>query len=743
MAIEFSVSQARFIYNGGYQNFYQEITSELQNCDEFAMSVAFIRFSGLQLLLDVLKELEKKDVKGRILTSTYLNSTEPKALEALGRFTNIQTRIFVPSRDRGFHSKGYLFRKSDQHRVIIGSSNITQSALKSNVEWNVFNQQRSSDPFIKDVLHEFENQWGDERTKELSLVFLAEYRDYLSRLSKKLAGEETFEFDAARILPNRMQLEAMTKLERLRSHHESKALAIAATGSGKTYMAVFDSLQVRPARLLFVAHREDILIKAQQSFSNIIDTNHVTTGLFTGNHKDEADYLFCTVQTLQHHLADFAPNAFDYIIIDEAHHATSPGYRKILDYFKPSFLLGLTATPERTDDGDIYSLFDNNVAVEIRLRQALEWELVIPFHYFGITDISGIDYTNVDSEDIAAVAKLLMVGRRVDFVIEKMLHYGFDGEKRQALGFCATIEHSEFMAKEFNDRGIESISLSGAHNAEERTEAIARLASHGDSLQVIFSVDVFNEGIDIPSVNTILMLRPTESAIIFVQQLGRGLRKSDGKEFVTVLDFIGNHRKSFLMAIALMGGRHFDKDDLKVSVNSSFADIPGSTHINMDQIAKEQILAQLDAENFSSMKYLREEYFDFKTQFGGTIPRMLDYLKVDGAVDPLKFAKYAQTYLQFAAKVEQSESLTILLGNGSFQKILQFFSNLLPCKRIHDLVIANYLLSHNTISPSQASSEIAKYQEDPLMNTVMHAFTYLSQVHFDKGERKNFAGLLC
>jgi superfamily II DNA or RNA helicase len=736
------VDEPQFIHNFGYQNFYSELQDSLLSCNSFQMSVAFIRYSGIQLLLETFEELERRQIPGKILTSTYLNSTQPKALQALKRFSNIETKIYIPTKDRGFHSKGYIFNYNDKYKIVIGSSNITQCALKSNIEWNVRNYTAEQDAFTCDVQREFNSQWNDVKSKPLSDDFLDEYSKYLARLKDRIIPENAFEYESDKIEPNQMQTEAIVKLDRLRKNQETRALAIAATGSGKTYMAVFDVLQVKPKRLLFIAHREDILIKAKESFDRIIDTRYNTTGFFTGNKKEKADYVFSTIQTLQLHYELFEKTFFDYVIIDEAHHASSPSYGKVLSYFTPHFLLGLTATPERSDNGDIYSIFGNNIAVEIRLRQALQYELVAPFHYFGITEFNEISYDNVDIEDIAAIAKLLMIPRRVEYIIEKMDFYGHDGDKRKALGFCATVEHAQFMAKEFNNRGISSLWLSGESSITERTTAMKRLESDLDELQVIFTVDIFNEGIDVPSINTILMLRPTDSTIIFTQQLGRGLRRIPNKEFVTVLDFIGNHRKSFLMAIALMGTKQFDKDSLKVAVKNSFADIPGSSHIQMDEIARETILAQLENEKFFSLKYLKEEYRNFKHQIGDRIPMLVDYLKIDGAVDPLTFVYFSATYLQFVQKVEVNDEFSELLANTDFINILRFYSNMLPCKRPYEFVISRYLLSHDSITLEETLPELKKYLVQPNINTVLHSFGYLSQKFFDSGELKTFNGLL-
>lgn len=377
--------------------------------------------------------------------------------------------------------------------------------------------------------------------------------------------------------------------------------------------------------------------------------------------------------------------------------------RKILSYFKPNFLLGLTATPERSDNGDIYSIFDNNVAVEIRLRQAIEYNLICPFHYFGLTDAEGIDYSKIKvepgtSEYTEEIAKMLMVSHRVDYIIEKMKFYGHDADKPKVLGFCQTIKHAKYMAEEFNKRGIASVALSSEDNKsiDERIAFTKRLENDEDVLKVIFTVDLFNEGIDIPSVNTILMLRPTDSSIIFIQQLGRGLRKLQDKEFVTVLDFIGNYNKSFLMAIALNGKQNFDRDSLKLEVQTDFADLPNGTYIHMDKITKEQILRQLESEKFMSMKYMKESYLNFKHVCGGNMPMLVDYLKHDGSIDPIRFSQFNpkfKTYLEFVADMERDThpEFDLILQKESFKQFMRLLSFYSPVKRIEEFVIASVL----------------------------------------------------
>ncbi|MEK5175478.1 DEAD/DEAH box helicase [Heyndrickxia sp. FSL W8-0496] len=727
----------KLIVNSTKGNLLNELISSIRECERFSFSVAFINFSGLQLLLDAFKDFEEKGSKGRIITSTYLNFTESKALKRISDFDNIDLKVFVTDREIGFHTKAYIFEYTDHYKVIIGSSNITQSALKSNIEWNVEIILKDDEYFIKDVLKEYDLLWNSSQVADDD--FIKKYEDFLSKLTNNNLNQSIIYEHAEYIVPNRMQRRAMENLERIRSFGEEKALVIAATGTGKTYMSAFDVKSYEPKKLLFIVHREEILIKAKETFETLIPNLGVTFGLFTGNEKQkDADYVFTTIQTISRYFRDFDANEFDYMIIDEAHHATSPSYQTVLNHFKPKFLLGMTATPERGDHQNVFDLFDNNIALEVRLHEALEDELVIPFHYFGITDIDGIDLSDVNLDDINEITKRLKVNERVDFIVEKMNFYGFDGKKQKGLGFCASIEHAKYMAEEFNKRGYNSICLYGQHSPEERSYYIHKLEDNNDDLSFIFSVDIFNEGVDIPSVNTVLMLRPTDSPIVFIQQLGRGLRKHKSKSFLTVLDFIGNHNKTFLIAMALNGSRYYDKESLKVAVATGFANIPGCTHIQMDRISQERILSQIDQENFNSMKYLKEEYFEFKKMNQGHTPYLLiDYLKYDGAPDPVKFVNKEKTYLGFLAKVEKDNQLKSLLQDNDFENVLKELSSMLPIKRIYEFIVIKYLIRHETITIGEAKNEILKMVKFVDEDSIHHAFEYLNQDYYDSVQKKN------
>lgn len=724
----------RFITNSPNSNLLDEIKICLNECKKFYFSVAFVNFSGLQLLLDTFKELEDKGVSGNILTSTYLNFTEPRALDRIRKFNNIDLKVFVATKELGFHSKAYIFENEDNYKIIIGSSNITQRALKSNIEWNVMVISKKENKFVKEVIQEYLALW--DSTDIIDDEFLAKYEEVI-KAAKSHEKQKVIQFmDYEKIKPNSMQKRAIQNLKRLRDSGEDKALVIASTGTGKTYMSAFDVLEYMPNKVLFLVHREEILISSEATFKRLIKNKNKSTGLLTGTSKEmNVDYLFSTIQSMNNNMEKFKTDEFDYIIIDEAHHSSSPTYQRVMDYFKPKFLLGMTATPERCDGESIFDLFDNNVALEVRLHEALEEELVIPFHYFGITDIDEIDLSDVKIDDLSEIAKRLKVNERVDYIIEKMNFYGHDGDKRKCIGFCINIEHAEFMCEQFNSRGIKSVCLTGNDSPQERVKYINKLEADDDMLEVIFTVDIFNEGVDIPSVNTILMLRPTNSPIVFIQQLGRGLRKHESKEFLTVLDFIGNHNKAFLIAIALNGARYYDKDSLKVAVARQFGNVPGCTNIQMDRIAQERILEQLNNENFNTMAYLKEEYNEFKILNSGRVPyKLMDYIKFDGSPDPIKFIDKEKTYLGFVAKVEKDDRLKKLLENLNFEKILKELSTKLPIKRIYEYCIMKYLLSHESINLEQAKNEIHKYMESVNEESIHHSFRYLNQNYYDSGQ---------
>ena len=722
------------ITNNQTTNFYNHITKLLQECESFYFNVAFINFSGIQLLLDVFKDLEEKNIKGKILTSTYLNFTQTKALEKIKEFKNIELKIYDSNISNiGFHSKSYIFEFKDNYKIVIGSSNITSSAFKSNIEWNVKTVSKKDDKFLLDVLNEFETLW--KSSYQVDEEFLKEYEEFLKTQKKEFKS-----FSLNQIKTNFMQEKALEKLENLRNKGENKALIIAATGTGKTYLSAFDVKNFKAKTILFLVHRENILIKAKQSFEEILP--HINSfGLYTGNKKEQnKNYLFSTIQTMSSNFLEFSQDFFDYIIIDEAHHATSPSYKKILDYFKPKFLLGLTATSNRMDGNSIYEIFDENIALDIRLNDALEHNLIVPFHYYGISDIQSIDYENVDLTKIDLLAKLLSVNKRVDFIIDKMDFYSNSGKKRKVLAFCVSKEHCNFMSEEFNKKGINSTYLTSDESVLKREIEIEKLENENDSLEVIFTVDIFNEGIDIPSINMVLFLRPTNSPIVFVQQLGRGLRKYKNKEFLTVLDFIGNHKKAYLIALALVGNKMIDKESIKLSIENNFADFKNA-FICMDEISKNRILEQINKENFNQLKYLKEQYFEVKNILG-KVPTLVDYLQFEDVINPLKFVDESYSYIEFLAKVEDDKKLKELVLDENFIKAIRFVENELPIKRVYEFVILKYLLNNDFCDENIAFKILNKYLNRVDKETIIHSFLYLRQDFLDSAQKNRYLKLL-
>ncbi|GAB1476356.1 hypothetical protein MASR2M70_11900 [Bacillota bacterium] len=609
------------------------ILQELRQCEEFFFSVAFITNSGVASIVNTLQELDDgKKVKGKIITSQYQNFTEPTALKRLLQFKNIELKIVT---EDNFHAKGYIFRREGQYSFIIGSSNLTQAALSSNKEWNVKLTSLEDGLVMQNILKEFHNTF--DAATPVDDAYIEEYSKVYEGIRQAQKDFEESQGKASRanqiislkkINPNKMQIEALWALENLRNDEKDKALLVSATGTGKTYLSAFDAAKFAPKKLLFVVHRENIARAALESYRKIFG-NTRTMGLFTGKAKEiESDYLFSTIQTLSKDssLATFDKEAFDYIVIDEVHRSGAESYQKILRYFRPKFLLGMSATPERTDGYDILKHFDYNIAYEIRLHQALEENMLSPFHYYGVQEIE----INGKALDDKADFNRLVNKERVRHIIEKARFYGCDHGRVKGLIFCSRIEEARALSEEFNkpEYGYKTISLDGSSGEETREEAIKRLEQDEPEghLDYIFTVDIFNEGVDIPAVNQIIMLRPTQSAIIFVQQLGRGLRKILRKEYLTVIDFIGNYANNYLVPIALYGDRSYNKDTIRKLINSGNSIIPGSSTINFDYITRQRIFDSINVNSMSLRKDLKKDYTLLKYELG-RIPAMMDFIE--------------------------------------------------------------------------------------------------------------------
>ncbi|RTY96033.1 DEAD/DEAH box helicase [Flavobacterium sp. GT3R68] len=677
------------------------IIQELNDCEEFWFSVAFITTSGVASLIETLIDLESKGIRGKILVSQYLNFTQPEALRKLLQFNNIEVKIAV---DSAFHSKGYLFKKGEVYDLIIGSSNLTASALSTNIEWNLKITATPISHIIFNAIKEFTAEYA--KAVVVDSAFIANY---------EVLYKEQFAFNKAlknkliissikEIIPNSMQVEALRNLERLRIQGKSKALLISATGTGKTYLSAFDAKKTNPKKFLFVVHRLNIAKAAMRTYQSIFG-NSKTMGIYSGSSKDlQADFIFCTVQTIskEENLKQFEQSHFDYIVIDETHRAAAASYQKIMNYFTPKFLLGMTATPERTDGLDVFKLFDYNIAYEIRLHRALEENILSPFHYYGVTDIT----VNGSLLDEKTDFKYLASEERIDRIIEKAGIYGCDNGNVRGLIFCSSLPESKVLSEGFNKRGLKTISLCGENIEEERAQAILKLESKDEQNKIdyIFTYDIFNEGIDIPSVNQVIMLRPTQSAIIFVQQLGRGLRKIDDKEYLTVIDFIGNYKNNFLVPIALYGDTSYNKDSLRKLMSSGSNLIPGTSTINFDKISKEKIFEAIDTANMQLKKDLVNDYRLLKFKLG-RIPMMVDFIE-HGSRDPFLYVGYSKSYYNFMMDLE--DSLKPLLDDNE-KKLLELFSNEINnSKRVEESLILNSIIELGKINISELKDLVNK-----------------------------------
>ena len=664
----------RLIYNDQQQNkkVITDIENALLDCDTFDISVAFIALSGLASIRETLHKLKVQNKKGRIITSTYLGFNEPKMFKDLLKYPNIEVRVYDDH--HGFHSKGYIFQKNSNYWAIVGSSNLTQSALSLNQEWNVYVSSHKQNDTIKQIQDEFENQW--QKSIPLTHEWINEYQKNYVKPEKHAIRHIKRD-----IVPNYMQRQALASLEHLRQQNQDRALLISATGTGKTYLSAFDVQKVKPRRMLFVVHRKSIALKAMETFQTIIKDK--TMGIFSGNVKElDKDYLFSTVQTIhkKENRELFKQDEFDYIIIDEVHKAGAYTYQELVHYFHPQFLLGMSATPERNDQFDIYKMFHYNIAYEIRLQQAMEYDLLCPFHYYGITDLN-IDGISIDDK---SDFNLLINEKRIDYIIEKIEEYGYSGEKVHGLIFVSRKQEAIELSNLFNQRGYNTIALTGDDNEEKRQEAMDRLESNDeDGLDYIFTVDIFNEGIDIPKVNQVVMLRPTQSAIIFVQQLGRGLRKNDEKDYVVVIDFIGNYERNFLIPIALSGNTNLNKDTLRQFITERNVLIPGVSTIQFDEISQKRIFESIDHANFNDVKLIKESYVQLKAKLG-RIPHIKDFEKY-GAIDIQKIFqnKGLGSYHMFLKKYEKEYDVQF---SSLEEKYLQFISSKLSsAKRVQEL----------------------------------------------------------
>lgn len=686
------------------QKVLSTILHELEHCSHFYISVAFVTTSGVAAIINKLKELDERGITGEMLVSQYLNFTQPEALKRLLQFENIDLRIATTGNT---HTKGYIFKSKEHYNLIVGSSNLTAQALCTNKEWNIKVSALDESGIVEKVLREFQSDFekGTPVTSEFILTYEQVYQNQLLQ-TRRLKLENPDESKAI-VSPNAMQIEALENLQKLRAEGKNKALIISATGTGKTYLSAFDAKFFDPRKLLFVVHRLTIAKDSLNTFKSVFGKDK-TMGLYSGNQRDlDCDFVFSTIQTISKtsHLDNFTKDHFDYIIIDETHRSGADSYLRLIEHFEPKFLLGMTATPERTDGNDIFRLFDHNIAYEIRLSKAMEEAMLCSFHYFGVADFS-VDNVQVDTK---ADFRYLVAEERVERIIEQAKFYGSDNGITRGLIFCSRKNEAVELAKLFNARGFKSVALTGDNSEEERAKAIERLESDNlsEKLDYIFTVDIFNEGIDIPKINQIIMLRPTESAIIFIQQLGRGLRKVDGKGYLTVIDFIGNYENNYLIPIALYGDTSYNKDSLRKLITEGSRMIPGASTINFDEITKERIFQSIDSANMQLFADLKKDYNLLKFKLGRT-PMMMDFID-HGSRDPLLFVDYANSYYNFIVKAEEVENPEL---SEQQVKLLELFSKEINnSKRVEESLILKLLIESGELTVKKLKDYVlAKYR---------------------------------
>ena len=703
-----------FLTNYTDQTFLDRIKDNLRRCTSFMFSVSFIKKAGLVLLIKDIDAALARGASGKLITSTYQNFTDVESLKSfyilMEKYDNFECHLdFNSFHDDGYmtigyHSKGYYFEFADRAELIVGSSNITRYALLKNIEWDlVVSDDKDADIFGQ-MLGEFRHKWDNTFTLDNDLI-----TKYVNKLNFAIERwDMDYDRSSENVNPNYMQRKAMKELNRYRAMGIHKALIIAAAGSGKTYLAAFDARNFNPDRLLYIVHEGSILQKSLETFQEVFGSSK-TYGVYNAEHTDlEADFLFAGNIKLSQSLELFSQDEFDYIILDECHHATRDTYRKIIDYFKPEFLIGLTATPERMDNEDVFELFEKNVPFELRLRDAIINDLVVPFHYYGIRD-SLVNYGLSAKEERKMIAQLASE-EHCEFIKEQIEAHRGSG-KLKALVFCKNITHARMMSEELGEY-YHTAYLTGKNSIGERIRAYNDLQSDTANLEILCTVDILNEGVDIPGCNMVIFLRPTESSTVFIQQLGRGLRKYEGKSYVTVLDFIGNSYKRSVQIAFAMGSLSenfvLEKKLMQSLVRDNFSALGLGQYgvdIHFDKESQKEIIEYIDRENFNSLTYLKQDYYNFKKYIGAEYaPKHMDYLNNDCAPDIMRFlqARIGGTktgcYYAFLQGVDEE-------GLPSFSEdqisIIKYLSSLLPLVRPHEYIICKLLLEKETSSDSE------------------------------------------
>jgi superfamily II DNA or RNA helicase/diadenosine tetraphosphate (Ap4A) HIT family hydrolase len=616
----------RYLITGNDDPLLPHLVNQLAVANQAEIVVSFALESGVDRIFPHCRDLLERGGRLRLLTGDYLGITEPNALmRLLDLEGNVECRVFEtgsielpvrgPLLSRSFHPKAYIFRCREEGVAFVGSSNLSESALTGAVEWNyrvVSSRDRAG---FEQTTAAFDVLFQHHCSKPLTADWVAGYRARRPVAGPILhASDVTIETPKPPVTPTVVQRAALDALSSTRAVGNKAGLVVLATGLGKTWLSAFDCSRPECRRVLFVAHREEILNQALDTFRRV--RPNARLGHYTGEVKDpNAEVMFASIQTLsrREHLERFSTDAFDYIVVDEFHHASAASYRRLIEYFQPSFLLGLTATPERSDGGDLLALCQQNLVYRCDLVEGVHHGLLAPFHYYGVPD--DVDYTNIpwrsnrfDEEELTSA---VATTRRAENALEQLRAKG----GKRALGFCVSQRHADFMSSFFNERGVRSVAVHSGPTSSPRSASLEQLEA-GD-LDIVFAVDMFNEGVDLPALDTVMMLRPTESKILWLQQFGRGLRRAAGKERLTVIDYIGNHRVFLLKPQTLFGLKSGDREifNLLERLQNGTQELPPGCEVTYELQAVD-ILKGLLRRSGTQSDALERYYRDFKTLHG-------------------------------------------------------------------------------------------------------------------------------
>ncbi|WP_203338763.1 DUF3427 domain-containing protein [Nocardioides limicola] len=726
----------KVVLNNQSGSMLRSLREELKRSDEFTFSVAFVSPRAIALLK---QELIDFDGTGRIITSDYLGFNSPQAFAELHGLTKHGFDVRRHSAS-AFHPKGYIFTAADGVTAMVGSSNLTESALVTNHEWNLkvsaAAQSDLADQFAQLVTHQLDD--SVPLTQAWIDAYADSYTPPMSRPSRLVVPHSP-----QQITPNLMQREALRAIAEVREQGKRRAIVISATGTGKTILSALDARALNPRRLLFVVHREQILDKTIDEYRRVLGGPATEFGKLSGSVKQpERRHVFATVQTLSQPgaLEQFAPTEFDYMLIDEAHRAGAATHQRILNYFEPKFLLGMTATPERTDGFNVFELFDYNVPYEIRLKHAIESDMLAPFHYYGVADVTYDDGTTTTDETELA---LLISPERVSHVVSALDTYGQAGVAPRGLIFCSRKDEARALsaalnARRLHGRQLRTVALTGEDSIPHR-EAVVRQLEAGE-LDYILTVDIFNEGVDIPTVNQIVMLRQTQSAIVFVQQLGRGLRKAEGKEYLVVIDFIGNYANNYLVPIALFGDESLNKESLRQGLIAAEETgvLPGLSSVRFDRISQDRILRSIADTHLDGMLRLKAAIESMRNRVG-EVPSLWDFFRFE-SVDPVLLATKKENY---PALVQSVLRVDAGLSSAEHKALGLLSHEVLPAKRLHEFVLLDLLLRAQAAG---ASDIAAAFSASGLPCTATHVQSAIDTLtlerHSEADQRRYGTGVV-